>query len=80
MHLYITYNISCTKVDNVISVLFDYTLLTRAEVNSVDSEFKEKINERFDDLSDQALYKWTRFTSSSLYKLKRYFLPKQTVN
>ena len=80
MHLCITYNISCTKVDNVISVLFDYTLLTRAEVNSVDSEFKEKRNERFDDLSDQALYKWTRFTSSSLYKLKRYFLPKQTVN
>ena len=80
MHLCITYNISRTTVDNVINALFDYTLLTIAEVNSVGSEFKEKRNERFDDLSDQTLYKWTHFTSSSLYKLKRYLLPKPMVN
>ena len=77
MHLCVMYNISCTLVDGVIIELFNFTALTREEINSVGTEFEPKKNESFDNICDKTLYKWTRFTSTKLYQLKSYFFEEE---
>ena len=73
MHLCILYNISRNLVDDVILELFNYTALTREELESVGTEYEPKKNERFQDVPDKTLYKWTRFTSHQLFQLKSFF-------
>ena len=59
------HNVSRNLVDDVILELFEYTALTRTEMMSVTTEHEPKKNERFEDLDDKTLLKWTRFTARS---------------
>ena len=73
MHFCVLHNISRNLVGDVILELFEYTVLTREEMRSVTTEHEPKKNERFEDLDDKTLSKWTRFMSSKLYQLKSFF-------
>ena len=73
MHFCVLHNISRNLVGDVILELFEYTVLTREEMRSVTTEHEPKKNQRFEDLDDKTLSKWTRFTSSKLYQLKSFF-------
>ena len=72
IHVCALYNVSRTLVDDLINELFNYTALTQKEVYFVNTEFELKKNEKCDDISANTLYKWTRFTSTKLYQLKRF--------
>ena len=69
--IYVYYKIlSRTLVDEIIIELFNFTALTEQEVSFVGTEHRPKQYERFEDVPENCLYQWTRFTLHQLRQLK----------